>query len=283
MAELSNHSYHYDRNLLTSIYASELLPQIPKVEEEEDEEMAEEIPEKKSDKKSKSSQKKKTRRKKRMLTGVSKQRRAANERERKRLQIINMAFKDLKGALPLFPTESNISKIEIVRLACRTIKYLSEMVDNEDVNSINDSRSPGGSVTSDNSESGSITTDSSYSDEQDTKNFDISNLLFHPDDLTAFGNDVPLPENIELNFNFKNENSNSCCSSSTSSSVSSALSDQSNHGHHGNHSVSQSTSSSSYSTSVLDGFSGFDISLFLEDDTDDIKDDDVFPSMLSLW
>merc|ERR1719494_634782 len=83
-------------------------------------------------KSSESSKKKQPRRRKRMLTGVSKQRRAANERERKRLQIINDAFKKLKSILPLFPGEENISKIEIVRLASRTIKYLADIVDKDE-------------------------------------------------------------------------------------------------------------------------------------------------------
>ena len=76
--------------------------------------------------------KKSSRRKRRMLTGVSKQRRAANERERKRLQIINKAYKELKGTLPLFPNEDNIPKIKIVQLATRTIKYLSDILNNDE-------------------------------------------------------------------------------------------------------------------------------------------------------
>lgn len=74
---------------------------------------------------------KKGKRRKKMLTGVSKQRRAANERERKRLQIINKAYKELKAALPLFPNEDNIPKIKIVQLATRTIQDLSDILNNE--------------------------------------------------------------------------------------------------------------------------------------------------------
>lgn len=74
----------------------------------------------------------KPRRRKRMLTGVSKQRRAANERERRRLQIINGAFIGLKDLLPLLPGEENISKIEVVKLASRTISLLKQILDESD-------------------------------------------------------------------------------------------------------------------------------------------------------
>merc|ERR1719494_856395 len=52
--------------------------------------------------------------------------------KKKRPQIINDAFKKLKSILPLFPGEENISKIEIVRLASRTIKYLADIVDKDE-------------------------------------------------------------------------------------------------------------------------------------------------------
>lgn len=220
MAELSNHSYHYNRNILTSLPSFEPpldlfdsllpsnhhesdpipphnnpLPQAPISPENLDDEMNQDDQDGDGDsKKGGKDSKKKPRRKRRNLTGVSKQRRAANERERKRLQIINGAFKDLKGILPLFPDENNISKIEIVRLASRTIKYLSELAKNQenDINNMENTRSPGGSVTSDSSESGSsISNESTFPDfEHEAKmlapeDIDISNLLSNYEELSS--------------------------------------------------------------------------------------------------
>ena len=96
MAELSNHSYHYKSDLIT--FTRRRQPRIDN------------CPSKKYENQSSdedTGSKKKQRRKKRNLTGVSKQRRAANERERRRLNIINLAFKDLKSILPLYPGEEN--------------------------------------------------------------------------------------------------------------------------------------------------------------------------------
>ena len=236
MAELSNHSYHYNRNLLTSLPSFEppfdlfesLLPSTNHHESEPTNSHLHNIPQQKQQqqqqqrqkaatapistanldemnqddqedgdgdsKKGGKDSKKKPRRKRRNLTGVSKQRRAANERERKRLQIINGAFKDLKGILPLFPDENNISKIEIVRLASRTIKYLSELANSQenDINNMENTRSPGGSVTSDSSESGSsISNESTFPDfEHEAKmlapeDIDISNLLSNYEELSS--------------------------------------------------------------------------------------------------
>ena len=72
-----------------------------------------------------SSQKRK-RRKKRMLTGLSRQRRAANERERRRIQGVNQAFVDLKNTLPL--AHVDISKIEILHLAVKWIDHLGTLL-----------------------------------------------------------------------------------------------------------------------------------------------------------
>lgn len=76
--------------------------------------------------KAKSKQRK--RRRKRMLTGISKQRRLANERERKRLQVVNTAFVSLKNVLPLSSVDQKISRIEIVRLASRHIASLMQLL-----------------------------------------------------------------------------------------------------------------------------------------------------------
>ena len=70
------------------------------------------------------------RRRKRMLTGVSRQRRAANERERKRIQGVNRAFDELKNALPVSNTE-DISKIDILRVATKWIDHLTKLLDQD--------------------------------------------------------------------------------------------------------------------------------------------------------
>ncbi|PFX33243.1 myoblast determination protein 1 homolog [Stylophora pistillata] len=70
------------------------------------------------------------RRRKRMLTGVSRQRRAANERERRRIQGVNQAFIDLKNALPLAHSV-DISKIDILRVATKWIDHLSKLLDQD--------------------------------------------------------------------------------------------------------------------------------------------------------
>ena len=74
--------------------------------------------------------KKKKQRKKRILTGVSRQRRAANDRERRRNERLNQAFVTLKRTLPL--ANIDISKIEILRLAVKWIDHLATLLkDNE--------------------------------------------------------------------------------------------------------------------------------------------------------
>ncbi|CAH3126608.1 unnamed protein product [Pocillopora meandrina] len=70
------------------------------------------------------------RRRKRMLTGVSRQRRAANERERRRIQGVNQAFIDLKNVLPLAHSV-DISKIDILRVATKWIDHLSKLLDQD--------------------------------------------------------------------------------------------------------------------------------------------------------
>ena len=69
---------------------------------------------------------KRKRRKRRMLTGVSRQRRAANARERSRIQGVNRAFVNLKNSLPL--PHVDISKIEILRLAMKWIDHLGTLL-----------------------------------------------------------------------------------------------------------------------------------------------------------
>merc|ERR1719494_1160827 len=151
-------------------------------------------------KSSESSKKKRPRRRKRMLTGVSKQRRAANERERKRLQIINMAYKELKGNLPLFPNEVNIPKIEIVRLATRTIRYLSDILNNSNdyenrMESQGESSSASYSYMSENSSEGSVSSMGELPPDMKLEpldsDLDVSNLLFQDDDILLDFDEAP--------------------------------------------------------------------------------------------
>ena len=74
--------------------------------------------------------KRRKRRRKRMLTGVSRQRRAANERERRRIQGVNRAFIELKNTLPV--SNMDISKIDILRVAANWIDHLSELLSQDD-------------------------------------------------------------------------------------------------------------------------------------------------------
>lgn len=73
---------------------------------------------------------KKHRRRGPRLTGVSKQRKSANARERNRVQVINSAFETLRELIPLLPTEKRPSKIETVRLAALYIHHLTELLTN---------------------------------------------------------------------------------------------------------------------------------------------------------
>ena len=65
-----------------------------------------------------------------MLTGVSRQRRAANERERRRIQGVNRAFLELKNALPV-ADNVDISKIDILRVATKWIDHLTKLLDQD--------------------------------------------------------------------------------------------------------------------------------------------------------
>ena len=72
--------------------------------------------------------KKKHRRRGPRLTGVSKQRKSANARERNRVRVINNALETLRDLIPLLPTEKRPSKIETVRLAALYIHHLTELL-----------------------------------------------------------------------------------------------------------------------------------------------------------
>ena len=62
------------------------------------------------------------------LTGVSKQRRSANARERDRVRVINNLLETLRDLIPMLPTEKRPSKIETVRLAALYIHHLTELL-----------------------------------------------------------------------------------------------------------------------------------------------------------
>ena len=84
------------------------------------------LPEKETGKK----RQKKPRRRSARLTGVSKQRKSANTRERNRVRVVNDAFEKLRHLIPLFPTERRPSKIKTIRLASMYISLLTEMREN---------------------------------------------------------------------------------------------------------------------------------------------------------
>ena len=74
------------------------------------------------------------------LTGLSKQRQAANARERSRTHSVNAAFSTLRVLIPTEPSDRKLSKIETLRLATSYISHLgtllvsgSQCVNNPDV------------------------------------------------------------------------------------------------------------------------------------------------------
>lgn len=72
--------------------------------------------------------KKKTKRRGRRLTGLSKQRRIANTRERNRVHVINEGIDRLRDLIPLFPNEKKPSKTDTIRLAALYISHLTEIL-----------------------------------------------------------------------------------------------------------------------------------------------------------
>ena len=73
---------------------------------------------------------KNTKRKRRRprLTGLSKQRQAANARERSRTHSVNSAFSALRVLIPTEPSDRKLSKIETLRLASSYIAHLGSML-----------------------------------------------------------------------------------------------------------------------------------------------------------
>ncbi|KAK9967675.1 hypothetical protein ABG768_002054 [Culter alburnus] len=64
----------------------------------------------------------------RRLSGVSKQRQAANARERDRTHSVNTAFTALRTLIPTEPADRKLSKIETLRLASSYISHLANVL-----------------------------------------------------------------------------------------------------------------------------------------------------------
>ena len=62
------------------------------------------------------------------LTGLSKQRQAANARERSRTHLVNSAFDALRVLIPTEPSDRKLSKIETLRLASSYIAHLGSVL-----------------------------------------------------------------------------------------------------------------------------------------------------------
>jgi hypothetical protein len=106
--------------------------------------------------------KKKMKRRGPRLTGVSRQRRLANARERNRVQILNAKIDKLRDLIPLFPDEKKPSKTDTVRLAAEYIGHLTEILETtENPSSLGDST---GSSSIDDLDFDDFTTDFDFSD-----------------------------------------------------------------------------------------------------------------------
>ncbi|KAM4601944.1 transcription factor 15 [Polymixia lowei] len=64
----------------------------------------------------------------RRLTGINKQRQAANARERDRTHSVNTAFTALRTLIPTEPADRKLSKIETLRLASSYISHLANVL-----------------------------------------------------------------------------------------------------------------------------------------------------------
>ncbi len=62
---------------------------------------------------------------------TTEQRRAANMRERRRMQSINDAFEKLRTQLPTLPYEKKISKVDTLKMAIGYINFLTETLNND--------------------------------------------------------------------------------------------------------------------------------------------------------
>ena len=71
---------------------------------------------------------KKNKRRPPRLTGVSKQRKMANERERRRVQALNTHIENLRELIPLSPYEKRPTKTEVIWMAATYIEFLTELL-----------------------------------------------------------------------------------------------------------------------------------------------------------
>ena len=85
-------------------------------------------PKRESDDENTLTSKNKRKRRRPRLTGLSKQRQAANARERSRTHSVNSAFSALRVLIPTEPSDRKLSKIETLRLASSYIAHLGSML-----------------------------------------------------------------------------------------------------------------------------------------------------------
>ncbi|KAL9968437.1 hypothetical protein ACROYT_G026814 [Oculina patagonica] len=76
--------------------------------------------------------KRKTKRRPPRLTGVSKQRKMANERERRRVHALNLRIENLRDLIPLSPFEKRPTKTEVIWMAATYIKFLTDLLEKSD-------------------------------------------------------------------------------------------------------------------------------------------------------
>ena len=63
------------------------------------------------------------------LTGVSKQRKQANERERQRVHALNTHIENLRDLIPLSPFQKRPTKTEVIWMAATYIEFLTELLE----------------------------------------------------------------------------------------------------------------------------------------------------------
>lgn len=73
--------------------------------------------------------KRKSKRRPPRLTGVSKQRKMANARERRRVHALNTHIENLRDLIPLSPLEKRPTKTEVIWMAATYIKFLSDLLE----------------------------------------------------------------------------------------------------------------------------------------------------------
>lgn len=73
--------------------------------------------------------KKKSKRRPPRLTGVSKHRKMANERERRRVHALNTHIENLRDLIPLSAFEKRPTKTEVIWMAATYIEFLTELLE----------------------------------------------------------------------------------------------------------------------------------------------------------